>query len=64
MSEDSSEFVNRTEARARFDRDTIDALKKYEKTGQFVSGEKMDAWLARLEAGELAPPPKPEPEDP
>ncbi len=63
MNKNSPEFVNRTEARARFDRDTIDALKEYERTGQFISGEIMDAWLARLEAGELAPPPEPDPKD-
>jgi hypothetical protein len=63
VNKNSPEFVNRTEARARFDRDTIDALKEYERTGQFISGEKMDAWLARLEAGENARPPKPEPKD-
>jgi hypothetical protein len=40
--------------------ETQERLAAFDATGKFISGEKMDAWLARLEAGELAPPPEPE----
>jgi hypothetical protein len=41
-------------------RETQERLAAFDATGQFISGEKIDAWLARLEAGELTPPPEPE----
>jgi predicted transcriptional regulator len=60
MNEAIREFVSKAEARAQFDRDTLAALEEYDRTGLYISGEKMDAWLAKLEAGEDAEPPEPE----
>jgi predicted transcriptional regulator len=64
MNEAQHKFANRTEARADFLRTGREAWEEYQRTGKFISDEKMDAWLARLEAGELAPPPEPDPKDP
>lgn len=33
------------------------SIADYERTGLHLTGEEVDAWLARIEAGEDAPPP-------
>jgi predicted transcriptional regulator len=53
------QYVDREERRERFDQDTLAALKEYEGSGLHVTQEEMEAWFARLEAGEDAEPPKP-----
>jgi predicted transcriptional regulator len=60
MGEAIREFVEHHEVLAQFDRDTRKALTEYDATGKYISGEAVDAWLARLEAGEDVPPPEPE----
>jgi predicted transcriptional regulator len=60
MGEAIREFVNREEALAEFDRQTIAAIEEYDRTGKAVSEEAADAWFARLAAGEDVPPPEPE----
>ena len=42
-----------SEARAQLDRDTMERWAEYQATGKHVSEEAADAWLARLEAGEI-----------
>jgi predicted transcriptional regulator len=64
MNEAIREFVSKAEARADFLRSGREAWEDYKSTGKHVSAERADAWLARLEAGELAPPPEPNPKDP
>jgi len=39
--------------------DALDAWAEYLATGLHVSDEEADAWLARLEAGDIAEPPVP-----
>jgi predicted transcriptional regulator len=46
-------------ARERLRCDSIAAWNEYRLTGLHVTAEEADAWLARLEAGEDAEPPKP-----
>jgi predicted transcriptional regulator len=60
MGEAIREFVDRAEARARFLRDGIDAWEDYQRTGKYVSEERAEAWLDRLEAGENVNPPEAE----
>ncbi len=60
MGEAIREFVDREEALAEFDRQTIAALEEYDRTGKAVSEAAADVWLARLAAGEDVPPPEPE----
>jgi predicted transcriptional regulator len=60
MGEAIREFVDREEARAQLDRDTLEAWEEYVRTGKSISDEAADAWLAQLEAGEDAEPPQPE----
>lgn len=53
------QYVDREERRERFHKDALAALAEYEETGLHVTGAEMDAWLARLEAGEDVEPPEP-----
>ena len=57
MREAITEYVNREEAREQLRADALAAWADYEATGQHASGEDVDAWLGRLEAGEEAEPP-------
>ena len=50
--------IERQEKRERFRLDTLAALDDYDRTGLHLTGEEVDEWLARLEAGENAPPPE------
>jgi predicted transcriptional regulator len=45
-------YLDREEARERLRVDALAAWAEYEATGRHATGEAVDAWLARLEAGE------------
>jgi predicted transcriptional regulator len=53
------QYVEREERRAQLRREALAAWNEYQATGQHVTGDEVDAWLARLEAGEDAEPPLP-----
>ena len=38
--------------------EALEAWRQYRQTGLHLSEEEMDAWLAKLEAGEEEPPPR------
>lgn len=57
MREAIAQYVAREEARERLRADALAAWAEYEATGQHATGAAVDAWLARLEAGEDADPP-------
>jgi len=59
MREAIEQYVEREERRERLRQDALAAWTKYQATGQHVTGDEADAWLARLEAGEDAEPPPP-----
>lgn len=59
MREAVARYVAREEARERLRADALAAWAEYEATGWHAAGEDVDAWLARLEAGEDAEPPPP-----
>lgn len=52
------QYVEREEARERLRQDVHAAWAEYQATGLHLTGEEVDAWLARLEAGEDVDPPK------
>ena len=54
MREAIEQYVEREERRERVRQDALAAWAEYEATGQHVTAEEADAWLARLEAGEDA----------
>jgi predicted transcriptional regulator len=58
MREAIEQFLEREEARERLNQETLAAWADYEKSGQHLTGDEVDAWLARLEAGEDAEPPQ------
>jgi predicted transcriptional regulator len=51
------QYVAREERRGAMLRDATLAWEVFESDGQHATFEEVDAWLARLEAGEDAPPP-------
>lgn len=53
-----SQFLSREEAREDFRQAGLTAWREYEATGQHVTHEEADAWLASLEAGEEADSPQ------
>lgn len=57
MREAIAQYVTREEARERLRADALAAWAEYQATGRGATGEAVDAWLARLEAGEDAEPP-------
>jgi len=57
MREAIDEYVSREEKREQFRLETLAAWEDYQRTGLHVTDEEMDEWLAKLEAGEDAPPP-------
>jgi predicted transcriptional regulator len=59
MREAIEQYIEREERRERFRRDALAAWGEYQATGQHVTEDEADAWLARLEAGEDAEPPSP-----
>ncbi len=52
-----AQYVEREEARERLRAEAREAWADYAATGRHATGEAVDAWLARLEAGEAAAPP-------
>jgi predicted transcriptional regulator len=53
------QYVKREEDREQLNQDCIAAWEEYQATGLHVTGEEVDAWLAKLAAGEDAEPPIP-----
>jgi predicted transcriptional regulator len=58
MREAIEEYVEREEKREQFRQDALAAWAHYQTTGLHAAAEEADAWLARLEAGKNAGPPK------
>ena len=58
MREAIEQYVEREEKRERFRQDALAAWNHYEATGLHATAEEADAWLAKLEAGKDAAPPK------
>ena len=58
MREAIEEYVAREEKREQFRRDALAAWDHYQSTGLHATAEEADAWLAKLEAGKRAVPPK------
>jgi predicted transcriptional regulator len=54
MREAIREYVEREEKRESFRQDALRAWDDYQRTGLHLTGDEMDAWLAKLEAGEDA----------
>jgi predicted transcriptional regulator len=58
MREAIQDYVEREEKREQFRQDALDAWAHYQSTGLHATAEQADAWLAKLEAGKKAAPPK------
>ena len=58
MREAVEQYVTREEARERLDQHALTAWSAYAATGLHVTEDEADAWLAKLEVGEEAPPPE------
>jgi predicted transcriptional regulator len=58
MREAIKQYVEREEARESFKQDAIRAWENYQASGLHVTQDEADAWLAQLEAGKDAEPPK------
>ena len=58
MREAIEEYVEREERREQFRQDALAAWANYLTTGLHATAEEADAWLAKLEAGKRAGPPK------
>jgi predicted transcriptional regulator len=58
MCEAIEQYVEREEKRQQFRQDALAAWTHYQTTGLHVTAEEADAWLAKLEAGKDATPPK------
>lgn len=52
-----AQYVEREEKREAFREDTLRAWEEFQRTGLHLTGEEVDAWMAKLEAGEDAEPP-------
>jgi len=52
------EYVARAEEREEFLQSGVAAYEHYRATGLHVTGDEMDAWMLKVEAGEDAPPPE------
>jgi predicted transcriptional regulator len=58
MCEAIEEYVEREEKREQFRQDALAAWADYQTTGLHATAKEADAWLAKLEAGKDAAPPK------
>ena len=58
MREAIQQYIEREEKREAFKQDALRAWNEYQATGQHLTLEEVDAWLAKLEAGEDVEPPK------
>lgn len=54
MREAIEQYVEREEKREAFKREALEAWAEYQRTGLHLTGEEVDAWLAKLEAGDDA----------
>jgi predicted transcriptional regulator/plasmid stabilization system protein ParE len=59
MREAIEQYVDREERREKLRQDALAAWAGYQATGRHVTAAEADAWLARLEAGRNAKPPRP-----
>ncbi|HEX3883149.1 MAG TPA: ribbon-helix-helix protein, CopG family [Stellaceae bacterium] len=59
MCEAIEQYVVREEQRQQLRDDALSAWAEYQETGLHLTGAEMDAWMARIEAGEDADPPPP-----
>ena len=57
MREAIEQYLDREEKRQAFLQAGKDAWENYQATGQYVTGDEADAWLAQLEAGNNVDPP-------
>lgn len=57
MREAIEQYLEREEKRQAFLQAGRDAWERYHSTGQHVTGEEADAWLAQLESGKDVDPP-------
>jgi predicted transcriptional regulator len=57
MREAITQYVEREEKREAFRQDTVQAWEAFRTTGQHVTAEAADAWLAELEQGNDVDPP-------
>jgi predicted transcriptional regulator len=58
MREAVEQYVEREEKREQLRQDALAAWNHYQTTGLHVTAAEADAWLAKLEAGKRAAPPK------
>jgi len=58
MREAIEQYVEREEKREQFRKDALAAWTHYQTTGLHATAEEADAWLAKLEEGKIASPPK------
>lgn len=58
MCEAVEQYVGREEKREQFRQDALAAWNDYQATGLHATADEADAWLARLEAGEVAEAPE------
>jgi predicted transcriptional regulator len=58
MREAIEQYVEREEKREQFRQDALAAWTHYQTTGLHATAEEADTWLAKLEAGKDATPPK------
>jgi predicted transcriptional regulator len=58
MREAIEQYVEREEKREQFRQDALAAWTHYQTTGLHATAQEADAWLAKLEAGKAAAPPK------
>ena len=58
MCEAVSQYVEREEKREQFRQDALAAWEHYQQSGLHATDEDVDAWLAKLELGKKAAPPK------
>lgn len=58
MKEEVELYAEREEQRQQLRLDASASLKDYRETGLHLTGEEVDAWLAKLEAGEDSEPPE------
>jgi predicted transcriptional regulator len=59
MREAITEYLEREERREKLWQEALAAWAEYQTTGQHVTADEVDAWLAQLEAGDEAEPPTP-----
>ena len=59
MREAITQYLKREERREQLRQEALAAWAEYQATGLHATAEEVDAWLARLEAGEEAEPPTP-----